>query len=756
MSGTPTRGELINRLNELNAVESNAQMMQAFQDSLHQIKDVLNDQAADTEAATETIEEITDAVDKFKDVVQGAKDLLQTQSLDGLIKGAGAVSDTGGKIADGVEKLGGKSKEVADGVEKLSQMIDKIEDLQEIDGAHADQLISELGNMISTLTDLLGPLVDAVPVIGPFLDMYVQAIDSISKSVKSINTSIRNLNTAARQAGLDPVYILTTSGSAKRAKEIADIKSKLDEIGWYDPPNTISKQPTKAELRAHVDANAAFDKGLTNCGCGEGAASPRDGWHQAKRRLEMARQRLALTHQRAGGVEWMADQMPRIERENAEAAQALVSASAATAAATSAAKAAETAHTTDVSTISQALDTEKAAKTAEATAYSDAVRSQRQVDRFNSAKSDLENAKTEYDTAYDRVKDCFDKMKDALPDSDSFDLSRDVLINLFSPDGRFETSIVPRADRTLNVLKAASPKIRTAPVSVEPTEEKNRKPLLLAGAAGMMIVIFIAIMFSVLFGGGDGDTTDAVDQVGDGDGDTKSVLDDGGGDVTFDGDSKGPETALGGSADVSPVEPKGMITAGLSIDSLAGGGKTYEPNERIKLALGDPRDEDSTLEGEIEFSLNDTGEITFFVPTDLVPPANGFAGIGAYAVDADGTANYNECGHSTDRGTNSCNQWEIAGYANCESYDNPPSTPGQEWKLPTFLTAGGPNDTNGDEVNDLFVDFEGHEQVIDTSACDLIGGPSAVETIFYIWVDFDAGIQSSATLDIKGALAANG
>jgi len=754
MSVTPTRGELIDRLNELETVESNAQMMQAFQDSLHQIKDVLSDQAADAEAATEKIEEITDAVDKFKDVVQGAKDLLQTQSLDGLIKGAGTVSDTGGKIADGVGKLGGKSKEVADGVEKLSQMIDKIEDLQEIDGAHADQLISELGNMISTLTDLLGPLIDAVPVIGPFLDMYVQAIDSISKSVKSIITSMLNQNTAARQAGLDPIYAFTAPGSAKRAKEITDIKSKLDEIGWDDPPNTISKQPTTAERRANTDAGNAFKNGLKNCGCGEGAASPRDGWHQANRRLEKARQRLALAQQRASTVEWMPDAMPRIERENVEAADALASAREASAAATDVVKTAAAAGSTDGSAISQAVDAEKAAKAAETTAESNAIRSQQQVDRFNSAKSDLEKAKAEYDAAYERVKDCFDKMEHALPDGEFFDLSREVLIKMFSPDGRFESSIVPRAARTLKALETEAPKIRTAPVSVEPTEEKNRRPLLMAGAAGMMIVIFIAIMMAVLFGGDDGDTTDAADQVGDGD--TKSVLDDDGGDITFDGDSKGPDTAVAGGADVSPVDPKGVITAGLSIDSLAGGGKTYEPNKLIKLAFGDPRGEDSALEGEIEFSLRDTGEITFFVPLNLIPPANGFAGIGVDAVDAGGTATYNECGHSTDRGTNSCNQWEAVGYANCESYDNPPSTPGEEWELPTFLTAGGPNDTNGDNVDDLFVDFEGHEQAIDTATCDLIGGPSAVETIFYIWVDFDAGTKSSATLDVKGALAANG
>lgn len=527
MTDAAKRLELINRLNELEAAKSSEQVMTAFRSSLNQIESVLGDQAKDVSAVTGKIDEVKQSVDKFKDVVEHAKSLLETNGLDGVIDGAKRTSDAYGQISDGVGKLGSKSKEVADTIAKLSDKLDKIAELQAMGGDQADKLISEFGNMISGITDLLGPLIDAVPVIGPFLDMYVQAIEGISKSVTSIIGSMRSHNLIARQAGLDDVYKFTVSGATARQREIDEITAQLDEMGWYDPADTAPAEPTAEERRAAIDAHNAFLNGLTACGCGAGAASPEAGWREANRRLHRARQRLSLAGQRASDVEWMGRDFERLQRESDEANAKLDAARQQAAAAAERVAAESKAGHSSGSEISSALDAEKAADAALTQAETAATRAAEPLNRYESARKDLEGAKAEYDQAYGVVKACFDKMYAALPGGDYFDASRAALTSAYSPAGWFEANRAPALAELSGRLKPIPSKPVKKQVAKKSAAKKSgsgryvakrsvatqvgesgtgddsRKRTGLLVMSGLVVVVLVIVLIFVFTGGGD-------------------------------------------------------------------------------------------------------------------------------------------------------------------------------------------------------------------------------------------------------------
>lgn len=542
MSDAATRLELITRLNQLESAQANEQVMEAFRSSLNQVESVLGDQAKDVEAATGKIDQVKESIDKFKDVVEHAKGLLETNGLDGVIDGASQTSDAYGQISEGVGKLGSKSKEVAETISKLSDKLDKIAELKAMGGDQADVLISEFGEMIGGLTDLLGPLIDAVPVIGPFLDMYAQAIEGISKSVGSIISSMRSHNLAARQAGLDDVYKFTVSGATARQQEIDEITAKLDEMGWYEPPEAGPAQPTQEEIRVAGDVDNAFKLGLDTCGCGDGASSPQAGWRDANRRLQRARQRLALATQRAADVEWMTRDMDRLQRESADADAKLETARESARAAGERVETEAAAGHSSGTEITNALADQRAADTALTEAETAATRASEPLDRYESARDDLVKAQVEYNGAYRFVKKCFDKMYAELPAGEYFDVSRTALTTAHSPDGWFEKNYAPGAKALLGRLgpipkkpvrkkKAAAKKApaRKAPakkvaakkvarkkavakkasaVSVaagEPDEGSDKRKLGMM-VAGAVVVVLLLILFFGVFGGDDDNT----------------------------------------------------------------------------------------------------------------------------------------------------------------------------------------------------------------------------------------------------------
>ncbi len=488
------RLDLVNRLNELESLESSADLMSAFRSSLNQIEAVMKDQASDVTAATDKIDQVQESLGDFKNVVEHAKGLLESSALDGASDAASGLDSALGQTGDGVGQLGTKSTKVAEAIEGLSSKLDKIAELEAMGGDQAGKLIAEFGEMIGGIADVLGPLVDLVPGLGALLDMYVKAIESISTSVNLITDVMRSHNLAARQANLPDVYTFTVSGAAARKREMVEIRTELDQIGWFAQPPTVSHTPTPLEARVAVDVSNAVGSGLNACGCGTGAASPEDGWRAANRRLEEARRQLGRAHRAAKAVEWMGRDMTRLEAEAQQAKDALDSATTAAADADAAADAAASAGSSDGGAISDAVDAQHAAADDLNAAESAAIKAQDPLDRFEHARDDLEAAQRKYEESYERVKNCFDQMYRMLPTGEHFDPSRTALTASFSPSTSFETSIGPAAKDLLRKLKGVR---KSGP------EDRSAVPAMMAVGAGLVVIVILIAFVLTLFGGRD-------------------------------------------------------------------------------------------------------------------------------------------------------------------------------------------------------------------------------------------------------------
>ncbi|MEM8707947.1 MAG: hypothetical protein AAGE98_15890, partial [Actinomycetota bacterium] len=137
------RAELLRELQDLEAAEHHAEMMRTFRESLSQISDVLKDQKTDVEAATQKIDEAKESLDEFRKVVEQAKELIESKALDGLDEGAQRSGKAYDTIKDGVGQFGEKSGEAAEAIADLEAKLSKVDELQNMGGDQAGDLIRE-------------------------------------------------------------------------------------------------------------------------------------------------------------------------------------------------------------------------------------------------------------------------------------------------------------------------------------------------------------------------------------------------------------------------------------------------------------------------------------------------------------------------------------------------------------------------------------------------------------------------------------
>ena len=167
---------------------------------LKALLDLRNDLAGDM-SPLEEITQTNEAVDELRGVLDsiggdagGVKDKLgeYTEKLDGV---GGSIRDAlkdpdVQQLTEGVQSGLGQFTDALDDVDELLEPLDNALDLLqkavEDSGAPADQQIEALADALAQLVDKLGPLVDRIPGLGAFLDIYARAIRNIAISVGKI------------------------------------------------------------------------------------------------------------------------------------------------------------------------------------------------------------------------------------------------------------------------------------------------------------------------------------------------------------------------------------------------------------------------------------------------------------------------------------------------------------------------------------------------------------------------------------------
>ncbi|MEM8707355.1 MAG: hypothetical protein AAGE98_12910, partial [Actinomycetota bacterium] len=462
-----------------------------------------------------------------------AKELIESKALDGLDEGAQRSGKAYDTIKDGVGQFGEKSGEAAEAIADLESKLSKIDELQNMSGDQAGDLIREFGDLLTGLTDKLGPLIDVVPGLGSLLEFYAQAVQGISKSVDSMISVMRERNLIARKAGLDDVYVFTTGADTKRSKRIQEIEDELDDIGWPDA-EVAPKTPTAEERRQAVDVANAVANGLRDCGCGAGASSDWAGWRRRRDRVRKARARLYQAMKAAEGSQHLGGRLDELSQRAAEA-EATYEAAKDRAVEATANKAAEaTAGHSSGSKIIDAVDEEKAARAAESDAESEAIKTKMPLDRYDRVRAELDAAEKEFDEAMEEAMACFRLMLAAMPDGEFFEGSEKMLTEQFSPAGSWD----PWLKRKTKELLDKMPERTAVPRSARPAAggpQQKPKDQMAATASRMspmlLMMLVIGALMTALIGGlfvlGDDDPEETADEVIDAADDTEVIDDDG-------------------------------------------------------------------------------------------------------------------------------------------------------------------------------------------------------------------------------------
>ena len=245
--------EILNLQTELavlQAEESAEAFAQELMDSIDQAQQVLAESAKDAEGAVENLEKVQKAFDKVNEAL-GDTSKFVSESAEAV-----------GAVAEGVGKFKDKASDVKDVLEKIDGAMEKVQELRELANATSTEQIRALGDIIRDITGWLGDLIDFIPGLGAFIEIWLLAIDSLASSAATLESIVIKRNREAREANLVEPYRIIQVGATARANRIQEITSRLEELGVdMSPPG----QTAEGEA-IPVNVRNSISMGLRDCG----------------------------------------------------------------------------------------------------------------------------------------------------------------------------------------------------------------------------------------------------------------------------------------------------------------------------------------------------------------------------------------------------------------------------------------------------------------------------------------------------------
>jgi hypothetical protein len=253
--------DLQTELVELQAEESAAALAEELMGSIAQAQKTLEAISKDAGTSVEDLEELQESLDQIADVIGETSGFLEASSE--------AVTD----VAEGVGEFGEQASEVAGVLGQMNDAMTKVKELSDLSEAEATVQIRALSDLIKDITGWLGDLIDFIPGLGAFLEIWSLALESLSSSAAILESIVIKRNREAREAGLPEPYVILRVGSTARAERIEHITDRLEELGadLSPPEQSADGQTIPADVRNAItlglrDGNISYSAFLAGSG----------------------------------------------------------------------------------------------------------------------------------------------------------------------------------------------------------------------------------------------------------------------------------------------------------------------------------------------------------------------------------------------------------------------------------------------------------------------------------------------------------
>jgi DNA repair ATPase RecN len=242
------RQGILNRLNELEAIERNQELFNAVITSMRQASEALKGSSEDLGKAKKGFEKLKQA----HTFLEGF--------LGRFINEGKEVLSAAGKMTKGLNQAKKLQKEAADGLATLANAmaaIQRVMDDPENPAAIMQAFEAYFGAVIAVLKKLIGK----IPGIGAFLGAYLQSIQIIRGDIEKLQKSKEQQTEAMRELFGAERYPLQLTESEERQNEIARLEAELETL--------------EDEIRA-TDGFDAADLGEA----GEAIEEIKERWHK--------------------------------------------------------------------------------------------------------------------------------------------------------------------------------------------------------------------------------------------------------------------------------------------------------------------------------------------------------------------------------------------------------------------------------------------------------------------------------------------
>ena len=157
--------------------------------------------------------------------------------------------DRVGKLLNKVDRSNGKLKEFLEGVKgglesssnlmgEANEALDKIDTamgiLEEVISAQEaspSEVLAAFANYFEKVTDTIGPLVDGIPVLGVFLDLYIDGIRACTQSAEQIEKVVEERNRIYEHlTGREHLYIRPSTPQERQLQKKREMEEELKSL----------------------------------------------------------------------------------------------------------------------------------------------------------------------------------------------------------------------------------------------------------------------------------------------------------------------------------------------------------------------------------------------------------------------------------------------------------------------------------------------------------------------------------------------
>lgn len=190
MAGNRTSDDVVAEIKALQAERDDLLARQTPVEEVRRVNDSID-------SIRRALEETSSDIDAFREEFERDETRAVIDSLRGRVREA-LESEEAREVLEGVdsglEQASAAMSDTSARFEQVDQVVDRIETLLRASDADAASQIEELAAQFEDTIELLGPLLDRLPIIGQFLRIYAMAIRNIAKSVGKIQEVIAERN----------------------------------------------------------------------------------------------------------------------------------------------------------------------------------------------------------------------------------------------------------------------------------------------------------------------------------------------------------------------------------------------------------------------------------------------------------------------------------------------------------------------------------------------------------------------------------